>query len=302
MDASNKIEKDKKIFLLIIIVVFIGIISANFHIVVDTPKTFIRREYIGFEDPIASIDRCTGIPYFVAMSKHQSLCKSLQREGYLESDDQREERVKKEIEQEVEDMWNSTTVESENHREESTEKIESEPTTTESESSVVENEDSVEEPKNEDNVPTAYKSALNKAKTYLDTMDMSKDGLYKQLTSEYGEQFSEEAGQYAIDNINANWKENALKKAQEYERMMHMSKDGLYKQLSSDYGDQFTQEQAQYAIDNINANWKENALKKAQEYQDMMNMSPEAIRDQLSSDYGDQFTQEQADYAIENLK
>ena len=32
-------------------------------------------------------------------------------------------------------------------------------------------------------------------------MNMSKAGIYDQLTSEYGGQFTEEAAQYAIDNL-----------------------------------------------------------------------------------------------------
>ncbi len=49
------------------------------------------------------------------------------------------------------------------------------------------------EAKVEADVPTEYKSALRKAKTYSDTMSMSKAGLYGQLTSEYGEKFTAEA-------------------------------------------------------------------------------------------------------------
>ena len=67
--------------------------------------------------------------------------------------------------------------------------------------------------KAEDNVPTEYKTALKKAKIYSDTMSMSKAGLYDQLTSEYGEKYTAEAAQYAIDNVQADWKKNALKKA-----------------------------------------------------------------------------------------
>ena len=63
------------------------------------------------------------------------------------------------------------------------------------------NEDAL--PESDDNTPSEYKSALNKAKLYSDTMYMSKQGIYEQLTSEYGEKFSTEAGQYAIDNLNA---------------------------------------------------------------------------------------------------
>ena len=104
----------------------------------------------------------------------------------------------------------------------------------------------------EDNIPTEYKSALRKAKLYADTMNMSKAGLYDQLTSEYGEKFTVEAAQYAIDNITVDWKENALKKAKSYQETMSMSPAAIYDQLISEYGEKFTAEEAQYAIDNLN--------------------------------------------------
>lgn len=50
-------------------------------------------------------------------------------------------------------------------------------------------------------VPAEYRSALRKAKTYVETMHMSKAGLYQQLTSEYGEQFTADQAQYAIDHL-----------------------------------------------------------------------------------------------------
>ena len=108
------------------------------------------------------------------------------------------------------------------------------------------------ENKVEDNIPTEYKSALRKAKLYADTMNMSKAGLYDQLTSEYGEKFTAEAAQYAIDNITVDWKENALKKAKLYQETMSMSPAAIYDQLTSEYGEKFTAEEAQYAIDNLN--------------------------------------------------
>jgi|GEM_PF-4851412 len=41
----------------------------------------------------------------------------------------------------------------------------------------------------EDDVPREYKSALNKAESYAESMHMSKEGIYDQLVSEYGETF-----------------------------------------------------------------------------------------------------------------
>ncbi|RDY28438.1 hypothetical protein CHL78_005540 [Romboutsia weinsteinii] len=103
----------------------------------------------------------------------------------------------------------------------------------------------------EDDVPTEYKSALRKAKTYSDTMSMSKAGLYEQLTSEYGEKFTVEAAQYAIDNVVADWNKNALEKAKTYQESMAMSPSAIYDQLTSEHGEKFTAEEAQYAIDNL---------------------------------------------------
>lgn len=170
---------------------------------------------------------------------------------------------------------------------------------------VADNKSSVAEPSQasseDDNIPPEYRSALNKANQYSDMMHMSKAAIYDQLTSEYGEKFTAEAAQYAIDNMVADWKENALIKAKDYSDSMHMSKAGVYDQLISEYGEQFTEEEAQYAIDNVEADWKQNALEKAKTYQDSMDMSPAAIHDQLTSEYGEQFTKEEADYAIANL-
>lgn len=105
--------------------------------------------------------------------------------------------------------------------------------------------------KEEDNIPTEYKNALEKAKVYSENMHMSKQGIYDQLTSEYGEKFPEDAAQYAIDNINADWKVNALEKAKVYYETMNMSKSAIYDQLVSEYGEKFTEEEAQYAVDNL---------------------------------------------------
>ena len=152
------------------------------------------------------------------------------------------------------------------------------------------------------NIPTEYKTALKSAETYSNMMHMSKAGIYDQLTSEYGDKFSPEAAQYAIDNMEADWNENALKSAENYSKTMHMSKAGLYDQLTSEYGEKFTEDEAKYAVDNVEADWKENALATAKTYQETMNMSPAAIHDQLTSEYGEKFTKEEADYAIENLE
>ncbi|MDN6133459.1 MAG: Ltp family lipoprotein, partial [Brevibacterium sp.] len=114
-----------------------------------------------------------------------------------------------------------------------------------------EGEAPAEEPEPE--APAEHSSALNQADTYANTMHMSKAGVFDQLTSEYGGQFSEDAAQYAVDNVDADWNENALESAKTYQDDMSMSPDAIHDQLTSEYGGQFTQEEADYAIENLNS-------------------------------------------------
>ena len=58
-------------------------------------------------------------------------------------------------------------------------------------------------------IPTEYISAVRTAQSYSDNMYMSKQGIYDQLTSDHGEQFSKEAAKYAIEHIDADWNYNA---------------------------------------------------------------------------------------------
>lgn len=103
------------------------------------------------------------------------------------------------------------------------------------------------------NVPIEYKSALAKAKSYSKLMHMSKQRIYEQLISPYGEKFSESAATWAIQNLTGiNWKQNALEKAKSYQNSMHMSPERIRDQLTSEYGEKFTQEEADWAIANLN--------------------------------------------------
>lgn len=104
----------------------------------------------------------------------------------------------------------------------------------------------------EPEVPAEYQSALTSAETYSDMMHMSKKGIFDQLTSEYGGQFTDEAAQYAIDNIDADWNNNALESARTYQDEMAMSPAAIHDQLTSEYGGQFTASEADYAIEHLN--------------------------------------------------
>lgn len=107
------------------------------------------------------------------------------------------------------------------------------------------------EPEETPDVPQEFKSALNKAEAYGTKMYMSKQAIYDQLTSEYGEKFSPEAAQYAVDNLDIDYKQNALEKAKRYQSKMDMSPERIRDQLTSEYGEQFTAEEADYAIANL---------------------------------------------------
>lgn len=101
-------------------------------------------------------------------------------------------------------------------------------------------------------LPREYKSALNKAASYAESMHMSKLGVYDQLVSDYGEKFSAESAQYAIDNVKVDWNANALVKARSYQSSMNMSPAAIHDQLTSEHGEKFTQAEADYAIHHLN--------------------------------------------------
>lgn len=124
-------------------------------------------------------------------------------------------------------------------------------TANDKETKTKETKEKIVETKEDTSVPKEYRNALRSAKTYSDMMHMSKQGIYDQLTSEYGDQFDVEAAQYATDNIKGDYLEAALKSAKNYQETMSMSKDAIYDQLTSEYGEKFTAEEAQYAIDNL---------------------------------------------------
>jgi hypothetical protein len=91
---------------------------------------------------------------------------------------------------------------------------------------------------------------VKKAESYSKNFNMSKKKLYNQLTSEYGEAFTEEEANYAIEHADIDWKRNALEQAKIYKKKKMLNYD-IYTKLSSESGDQFTEEEAQYAINHL---------------------------------------------------
>lgn len=104
---------------------------------------------------------------------------------------------------------------------------------------------------NEEAVPVEHRNALRQAKTYANVLHMSKQGVYDQLTSEHGGQFSDEAARYAADNVEADWNRNALEKAKTYQSQMAMSRGQIRDQLVSPHGEKFTEAEADYAMANL---------------------------------------------------
>ena len=46
-----------------------------------------------------------------------------------------------------------------------------------------------------------YYNALESAKSYSETMDMSSDAIYDQLISDYGGKFTEDQASYAVQHL-----------------------------------------------------------------------------------------------------
>ena len=96
-----------------------------------------------------------------------------------------------------------------------------------------------------DVVTIGMKNALGKAKTYLNVLDFSKEGLKDQL--EY-DKYTDEEINYAIENVEVNWNEECVGKAKTYLNVMDFSKEGLKGQLEYDG---YTSEQINYAIEKV---------------------------------------------------
>lgn len=94
--------------------------------------------------------------------------------------------------------------------------------------------------------------ALNSGQFFSDDLFMSKAAIYEQLGGEYG-QYTPEAAQYAVDNIQADYKVNALEAAKSLQESNPEPLDELREFLSSTgtYGAKFTPEEADYAIQNL---------------------------------------------------
>ena len=104
-------------------------------------------------------------------------------------------------------------------------------------------------PINAADVSQEYKNALKQAEMLSDRMNLSKRGIYEQLTSAFVA-FTPEEAKYAVENLQADYKKNALEKAKLYYQDMGMSKKAVRRQLVSAI-EGFTDEEADYAMENL---------------------------------------------------
>lgn len=102
-----------------------------------------------------------------------------------------------------------------------------------------------EKPANSSSETLSQKNAISMAKKYLDYTAFSQSGLIKQLKFEG---FTDGDATYAVNQINANWKEQAVIMARKYLDYTAFSKSGLIEQLEFEG---FSSQDANYAVGQI---------------------------------------------------
>lgn len=132
--------------------------------------------------------------------------------------------------------------------------------------------------------------AIEKAKSYLRSVSLSRAGMIRQL--EY-EGFSNEEAIYGADYCGADWNEQAIKKAKSYLGSTAFSYSGLIGQLEYEG---FTNAEAVYGADNSGADWNEQAKLKAASYLSKMSFTRDSLIYQLEYEG---FTHAQAVYGVE---
>jgi len=97
---------------------------------------------------------------------------------------------------------------------------------------------------------SSEQQAVDAAQSYLNDGDgFSAYSLAQQLTSSYGNSFSQSDAQFAISYLSPDWDAQAVDAAKGYVNDgSGFSASGLTQQLTSDYGNGFTPVQAEYAV------------------------------------------------------
>lgn len=95
-------------------------------------------------------------------------------------------------------------------------------------------------------------NAIRQAESYLKFSSFSRQGLYDQMTSEYGSGFESADAEFAIAYLEQNglvdWNAEAVEAAESYLEVSSFSRQGLFDQLTSEYGSGFTPTEAEHAL------------------------------------------------------
>ncbi|BDR52831.1 hypothetical protein KIM372_07380 [Bombiscardovia nodaiensis] len=95
-----------------------------------------------------------------------------------------------------------------------------------------------------------HADAAKKAQVYVDTYHLSEEGLRDKLTGE-PDRFTDEAAQYAIEHVHADYPANALIRAKDYAQNQHLDRAAIDAKLTG-IVDKFTPADANYALDHLN--------------------------------------------------
>lgn len=100
---------------------------------------------------------------------------------------------------------------------------------------------------------SSQQQAVDAGQSYLSIgTGFSEKGLLKQLTSKYGNGFSQADASFAVKYLSPDWNAQAVLAAKSYLNLhTGFSKSSLQQQLTSPYGNQFTQAQASYAVNKV---------------------------------------------------
>lgn len=99
----------------------------------------------------------------------------------------------------------------------------------------------------------AQQQAVTAAQGYLALgSGFSRESLLQQLTSSYGDGFSQASAEFAVGYLHPDWDAQAVLAAKGYLALGEgFSAVSLEQQLTSSYGDSFTQAQAEYAVKQV---------------------------------------------------
>lgn len=100
-------------------------------------------------------------------------------------------------------------------------------------------------PQTKPDIPAELRNALESARSYVELMGFSKQGLIEQLEFEG---YSTSTAVEAVSRLDVSWKQEAVESAKSYLDLMSFSRSGLLDQLLFEG---FTQAQAEYAVNQV---------------------------------------------------